>query len=208
MWPMKWTALLIAPVSALFLTACPENKNNEKSEISAYTGAWINAELDSAYRTHQRNLAGFCQALSEDFQRYGIGTENGRRYRLVVDAWLINHRGEVMVYKPMYRANDASYRYGYYKGYLDSNGFFTRRDLRANPAFAYDDQNQGPYYFWYSNARVMKNGETLTVYGNQRPRQYVRADEKLMLTIYAKVDRCFGREEARRAGPPIPPEDK
>lgn len=198
--PKHWKLLIIAPLSALFLTACPDNGISRSEQaragtVSQYSGSWINSALDRLYSSSNGNNSAFCQSLATGYDRYGI-TSDQQTGRLIIDAWLITARGEVMVYDPNYLSY-ANYREIFFKGTIDSNGVFSRGNARLGmPGMSGSPMMNNPYYFSYMNTRVIRRDESLIVYGNSAPRTYVRIKEERMLQLYGDVHLCFDQNDS------------
>jgi hypothetical protein len=210
MWSPNWkNLLLIAPASALFLTACPDNhKKNNASESYSYAGIWVNANLYGAYRElNKADHAQFCHVITSDPARFGIEQEPYGDQLMVVDSWVINNRGEVLVYNPRYNAQDTGYRETYWKGSVDQYGYFKRRTGAGFQSADYGRFQNSPYYFYYaSDARLFLNNATsMRVWAGNSSREYIRTEDRPgnqeMANLYMAAINCFASGANDKLGP-------
>lgn len=202
MWPRSWNKLLaLLPATAVFLTACPDShKRKDPANSYSYAGVWVNADLYGAYRDlYKADRAQFCRVLIADPGRFGIEQEPYGNQLVVVDSWVINNRGEVLVYNPRYRPQDTGYRETYWKGSVDQNGYFRRRTgtgFQSVPANYGQFQNSQYYFYYASDARLFMNStNSMKVWAGNSSREYVRTEDRPgnqeMANIYMAAVACF-----------------
>lgn len=198
MLPNNWKLLIIAPVSALFLTACPDNGNrlvNQSESVSRFSGWWINENLDLLYRNSKGKRAAFCQGLATDFNLYGV-TQDKQTLEVAVDAWVIRPNGEVLVFVPGQERNPNA-RNAYIRGFITPDGSFVKGNAPMGmPGYNFNanmmQPMSNPYYFAYmQSADVSLENERLEVSGNQGSRVYVRMDMNFAAQIHRQAVRCY-----------------
>lgn len=211
MWPRNLKLLLmLAPMSALLLTACPDGrKRNDPSTAFSFAGVWVNADLYGAYRDLYKTDRGeFCRVVAREPSRFGIEESYGNQ-QVLVDSWVINSRGEVLVYNPRYRIQDTGYRETYWKGSVDQNGYYRLRTGSGFQTASYGQQFQNTRYYFYhaSDARIfMTNTSSMKVWAGNNSREYIRTEDRPgnqeMANIYMATVGCFSSNVSEKPGYP------